>query len=476
MFLTTILRKFPTRCCALFGMLFAMVASSSSFAATTTIVAKHSGKCLDVRGGVTATADGARIEQWACSGQANQAWTLKDMGGAQYEIIASNSGKCIDILNGGTANGTAIQQLSCTGQTKQRWKLNSQGSGQYQIISVSSGRCLDVTGGTGATGDGVLTELWDCTGQANQSWKLSAPTTTTTQLIHTKSGKCLDVTGGPAATGNGVPIEQWACTGQSNQAWTVRDMGDFKYEFIASNSGKCLTVIGGDLPPYGSPIQQMDCTGQPNQIWRVGVLAPRRFQLRSEADVGAHCLNPKYDNGWPTNDGAPVELGACGAENDTSIGWTMDLALPIKVTNNSKDFCLDVRGGVQATADGALVEVWSCTGLANQSWTAKDMGNGKVQFVASHSGKCLDLVGGGTGDGNKLQQSQCANTPTQLWTSETSQYGFSQTRIKSVAANSQSCLDIVGGVSAAADGVLTQLKACTVDTPYWTLGKGAYWP
>ncbi|MDQ1013356.1 hypothetical protein QFZ82_007841, partial [Streptomyces sp. V4I23] len=41
-------------------------------------MAEHSSKCLDVRGGPTAVADGALIEQWSCTGQANQAWTLND--------------------------------------------------------------------------------------------------------------------------------------------------------------------------------------------------------------------------------------------------------------------------------------------------------------------------------------------------------------------------------------------------------------
>jgi hypothetical protein len=37
-----------------------------------TIVAAHSGKCLDVRD--VSLADGARIQQWTCHGGANQQW------------------------------------------------------------------------------------------------------------------------------------------------------------------------------------------------------------------------------------------------------------------------------------------------------------------------------------------------------------------------------------------------------------------
>jgi hypothetical protein len=466
------------------AMLFAMLMGSTAHAETTTIIAKHSGKCLDVRGGNGATGNGARIEQWTCAGPAatNQAWTLKDMGNAQYELIASNSGKCVDILNGGTANGTAIQQLDCSGESKQLWRLNSQGSGRYQIISVSSGRCLDVTGGNGATGDGVLTELWDCVvGADNQSWALSVPSSATTQIISAYSNKCLDVTGGNGATGNGVPIEQWTCVGSAatNQSWTVKDMGNAQYEIIASNSGKCLDIANSSTVS-GTPVQQMDCTGNPNQLWTLLSNAARQFQVVSvlkAAQGNQNCLTIKKDNSGnqATNDGASIVSAMCDYPGSASNSWTMDVALPIRYLAGNRDKCLDVRGGDQATADGTLIEIWSCVGSKNQSWTIKDMGNKQYHFVASNSGKCLDLVGGGTGVGNKIQQSQCSNTPTQLWT--TNNIGNGYTMIVSVpaAGASTGCLDIVGGYAAAADGVYTQLQNCTTQE-LWLIGSPAPFP
>jgi beta-glucanase (GH16 family) len=294
----------------------ALMSGGTASAATTTVVAQHSGKCLDVRGGVSATANGALIEQWSCTGMSNQAWTLKDMGGLQYEFIASNSGKCMEVINGGTANGSGIQQSDCNGMPKQLWKINSLGAGQYQIIAISSNRCLDVTGGPTATGDGVLTELWDCTGQANQSWALTIPASSPGQVMAQHSGKCLDVRGGVAATGNGVSIEQWSCTGLSNQNWTVKNMGNWQFEFIATNSGKCMGVANNGTA-NGSAIQQFDCTGAASQLWKVNALG--------------------------------------GGQN--------------QIISVSSGRCLDVTGGPTATADGVLTELWDCTGQANQSWS-----------------------------------------------------------------------------------------------------------
>jgi hypothetical protein len=451
---TAFFRKFPNRWFALIAMLFAMMASSSSFAATTTIVAKHSGKCLDVRGGVTATGDGAPVEQWTCSGQANQAWTLQRVGaGGNFEIIASNSGKCLDMYNNGSANGTAIQQMTCTGQSNQLWRLKSLGGGLYQIIAANNPHCLDVTGGPAATGDGVLTELWNCTGEANQAWTLTAPKYAPNLMMSMWSGKCLDVTGGTAATGDGVPIEQWTCSGQSNEAWTVKDMGGFKYEIIAGNSGKCLDIVNSN-PAQGTSIQQMTCTGNPNQLWVLHNIYPGQFQVRSVLN-NQNCLNVRGagTNGSGTNDGAVIEAGNCGYDGNPVAGWRMEVAVPIKYASSiNPNECLDVRGGEQATADGTPVEIWTCTGLKNQLWTARDIGDGEFQLVAKNSGKCLDLDGG-IAEHSKGKITQCANTPSQLWFSFNGIGG--PHALVSSTPTAYYALDIIGG--AVADGVLTQV-------------------
>jgi hypothetical protein len=293
--------------------------------AATTIVAEHSGKCLDVRGGPAAKNDGAAIEQWTCTGESNQAWTLTDKGNGQYQIAASSSGKCLDLAGGATANGTPIQQATCTGASRQLWKLRMAGNGRHEVVSVSSGRCLDITGGPSATGDGALAELWDCTGDSNQAWALttpgavpSGPTTTapTPVAVHAKhSGKCLDVRGGPGAVNDGALIEQWSCTGEANQAWTFKVVNGTRYQIIAKSSGKCLDLAGGG-GANGTGIQQRSCNNAPTQLWTLKSIAG-------------------------------------GASEIVSV---------------SSGRCLDVTGGISAVGDGVLTELWDCTGQANQAW------------------------------------------------------------------------------------------------------------
>jgi glucosylceramidase len=196
----TIVRRFPLRtalaAALTIGTLAAITPSATASAgghATTVsqrqlalevtgnIEAAHSGRCLDVTGGITATGNGVPIQQYDCLGSTatNQIWTFQneiDTGGyVFYNIVATHSGKCLDVTGGtgATGNGVPIQQYTCLGsaQTNQQWRIVTTKLGQ-QIIARHSGLCLDVTGGTGATGNGVPIQQYDCLGilATNQLW------------------------------------------------------------------------------------------------------------------------------------------------------------------------------------------------------------------------------------------------------------------------------------------------------------------
>jgi len=87
------------------------------------VIAKHSGKCLDVKG--LSTADGANVQQWSCTGGNNQRWKLVSMGDGYNELVAKHSGKCLDVAGVSTADGANVYQWHCTGGNNQRWKLVS---------------------------------------------------------------------------------------------------------------------------------------------------------------------------------------------------------------------------------------------------------------------------------------------------------------------------------------------------------------
>ncbi|WBO62460.1 RICIN domain-containing protein [Streptomyces camelliae] len=66
-----------------------------------------------------------------------------------------------------------------------------------------------------------------------------------------------------------------------------------------------------------------------------------------------------------------------------------------------------------STADNAPVQLWSYGGGANQQWQAVDDGGGAFHFVNRNSGKCLDDPGASLADSTQLQQYTCNGTAAQ---------------------------------------------------------------
>ncbi len=123
----------------------------------------------------------------------------------------------------------------------------------------------------------------------------------------------------------------------------------------------------------------------------------------------------------------------------------------------SAGLCLDVVG--QGTVNGTQVQVWSCSGNANQQW-AYDGTSLRV-----YGDKCLDVTSGSTTDGTKLQIWDCiAGNTNQRWTrtGETFQW-----------AGNGKCLDLTSG--AATSGTLVQSWTCYAGTTNqeWSLGAAS---
>jgi hypothetical protein len=169
------------------GLLASMGLAASSLAAPLlgpyNIRAAHSKKCMDVRGGAGAIGDGVDVLQWPCGGPAatNQQWYFEDTGdGMTYFVRARHSNKCLEVRGGtgATGNGAPLQQWGCGGyaQSNQRWYLTRAPIGDtFNLRAAHSNSCAEVYGGS--TGDGAPLRQWKCLGasQLNQWWYLASP-------------------------------------------------------------------------------------------------------------------------------------------------------------------------------------------------------------------------------------------------------------------------------------------------------------
>ncbi|MDX3129445.1 RICIN domain-containing protein [Streptomyces europaeiscabiei] len=134
------------------------------------LVARHSGKCLDVSD--NSAADGAVALQYTCGGGLNQQWRLKDAGNGYVQILAQHSGKCLDVAGNSTADGAFVNQYRCTTGTNQQWQFQDQGGGYYRLVARHSGKCLDVK--DASTTNGARLIQWPCGTGANQQFQRRA--------------------------------------------------------------------------------------------------------------------------------------------------------------------------------------------------------------------------------------------------------------------------------------------------------------
>ncbi|MFI9238073.1 RICIN domain-containing protein [Streptomyces sp. NPDC053079] len=108
---------------------FRRVGGGVAYQNTFEIVARHSGKCLDVQG--FSKNDGAPVIQWPCHGGANQKWYFQRRADNFWEIRSVDSDKCLDAANPNNPavnpppSGAQLQQWTCLGNKNQAWMLAS---------------------------------------------------------------------------------------------------------------------------------------------------------------------------------------------------------------------------------------------------------------------------------------------------------------------------------------------------------------
>ncbi|TDB82557.1 right-handed parallel beta-helix repeat-containing protein [Micromonospora sp. KC721] len=102
--------------------------------------------------------------------------------------------------------------------------------------------------------------------------------------------------------------------------------------------------------------------------------------------------------------GTQVQLWDCtGAANQT---WTQTSSKQLMVHGTK---CLDANG--QGVSNGTAVIIWDCNGQANQQWNVN--ANGTITGV--QSGLCLDASGAGTANGTRIHLWSCHGGTNQQW-------------------------------------------------------------
>jgi hypothetical protein len=127
---------------------------------TSTLVAKHSNKCLDVPG--AQNTNGLILQQFTCNGTNAQKFQFQLVSGTTdtYKITNFSSAKCVEVYGGYPSNGNYIVQSLCNQPDRQQFRLEATSNGYYRLIAKQTNKCLDVYGGYDY--DGAKMIQWAC--------------------------------------------------------------------------------------------------------------------------------------------------------------------------------------------------------------------------------------------------------------------------------------------------------------------------
>ena len=179
------------------------------------------------------------------------------------------------------------------------------------------------------------------------------------------------------------------------------------------------TVTASVTLPAG---QQVLTLSQDTGGWNINYLS---FTAGNDIDPSAWYLVVNQNSGacagaaaFGTANGTVVQQWSCGGAPNQQWQFTPYSDGYDKVLGRNgaaQNQAWDVTGGPSATAPGTGIQTWSFGGGTNQQWLPVAVGNGSYRFVARNSGLCLEVPGGSSANGVQLSQNTCTGGTAQTF-------------------------------------------------------------
>jgi hypothetical protein len=125
-----------------------------------------------------------------------QAATVKPASNQYFEIVNTGSRGCLDVRteDGVNTDGARIQNYKCSGADEQKWMFVDRGNGFSWLVNKRSGKCID--GGH----DWLI--QWSCGDVAHHQWQIHQGATINTYQIQERYGpRYIELPSGNGALG-----------------------------------------------------------------------------------------------------------------------------------------------------------------------------------------------------------------------------------------------------------------------------------
>lgn len=340
--------------------------------------------------------------------KSSQRFEIVSTGDGYYNIIAEHSGKALEVKGGSSAAGTAIQQNTLNRNSlAQKWCFMSAGDGYYYLCSAL-GTYMDVQSAVNSSGTPVWTYTFN--GSTAQKWKLTEsdyhPIANGTYTLGNGLNTDLVLDVDSASQADYANIQLYTSNNTSAQRFEITYVGGGYYKIIAEHSGKSIDVFSG-LKDDGTNVHQYTWNGSDAQLWKFVDAGNGTYYVRSKLGT---VLGLSSNN---ATEGMNVCMRNMSQTNSQKWKIVESDSRPIKdgqyvISNILSEYqVLHVKNG--------NIELGTYAGTDNQIFDITYVGNGYYKIISKATHKAFDVFSGLSAAGTNLQEYAWNGTDAQLW-------------------------------------------------------------
>ena len=436
------------------------------------IIAEHSGKALEVKGGSSAA--GTSIQQNTLNRNSlAQKWCFMSAGGGYY-YLCSALGTYMDVWSGQTAAGTQVWAYTFNGSVAQKWKMVESDyqpipNGTYLIGNgLNTNMALDVA--SASVENYANVQLGNAESPYSQRFEITYVGGGYYKIIAEHSGKSIDVFSGWNT--DGANVHQYTWNGSDAQLWKFVDAGNDMY-YIRSKLG---TVLGlsSENAALGTNVCMRSITRADSQKWKLTACEDRPIEdgkyvisnISSEYQV--LCVN----NG-------NIELDTYNGAEEQVFQISYVGSGYYKIVSEATNKVFDVFSGLSAA--GTNLQTYTWNGTDAQLWKFIDAGDGSY-YIKSKLGTVVDLTSGVLQSGTNVQMYAPNGTNAQKWVLDKDRTPANSVQIENGtymiqnATNPNQVLDVYSALSSNGANIQTYVSNNTSAQRFEVLysGNGYY--